>query len=288
MTKEIILLTGGFVLCFIIFGLVERRWPAHPARPLTREFWTTDVLHFFISSTIYKFAVIFIMARIAGLVTYPDAIEAIRSSIGAQPLWLQFIEVVIVSDFVQYWMHRWAHEIPFLWRIHSVHHSSEHMDWVASARAHPVDQIIRRVATLFVLLVLGMSETTFYIYWFIFAPLHSFFIHANFGKRIPFIRYIITTPEYHHWHHVMYPVDKNYSGRFPLFYWMFATYHIPNAEKSSTYGCHEKVHRGYLAQLLHPFRQAEPIEPHDTLPGDSAKLGAETAPAADLSKGSLR
>jgi sterol desaturase/sphingolipid hydroxylase (fatty acid hydroxylase superfamily) len=57
--------------------------------------------------------------------------EQWRMSIGKQPLWLQIIEILLITDFVQYWAHRAFHRIPFLWKFHAIHHSAERMDWLA-------------------------------------------------------------------------------------------------------------------------------------------------------------
>src|SRR5689334_12716893 len=44
------------------------------------------------------------------------------------PLWAQIILGCIAIDLTSYWIHRLEHRIPWLWRLHSVHHSDRHMD----------------------------------------------------------------------------------------------------------------------------------------------------------------
>ncbi len=39
--------------------------------------------------------------------------------------WKSFIFMLIVTDFLYYWLHRWAHEINLLWAAHTIHHSGE-------------------------------------------------------------------------------------------------------------------------------------------------------------------
>ena len=53
--------------------------------------------------------------------------------------------------------HRAYHEVPFLWRIHAVHHSTRTLDWLAGSRLHIVELLITRVAVLGVLFALGFS-----------------------------------------------------------------------------------------------------------------------------------
>ena len=47
--------------------------------------------------------------------------------------------VVIVIDFYKYWLHRLQHKIPFLWELHSFHHSSESLVFITGARHHWID-----------------------------------------------------------------------------------------------------------------------------------------------------
>jgi sterol desaturase/sphingolipid hydroxylase (fatty acid hydroxylase superfamily) len=54
------------------------------------------------------------------------------------PLWAQALTFLIVSDFLTYWIHRGFHGAG-LWKYHSVHHSSEELDWISAARFHPVN-----------------------------------------------------------------------------------------------------------------------------------------------------
>jgi sterol desaturase/sphingolipid hydroxylase (fatty acid hydroxylase superfamily) len=39
--------------------------------------------------------------------------------------------------------------VPFLWRFHAVHHSTEQMDWVAAGRLHPLDSAFTQACYAF-------------------------------------------------------------------------------------------------------------------------------------------
>lgn len=39
------------------------------------------------------------------------------------PIGLQAVLMLLVADFFRYWLHVACHYIPFLWRLHAVHHS---------------------------------------------------------------------------------------------------------------------------------------------------------------------
>ena len=44
-----------------------------------------------------------------------------------------------------------------------------------------------------------------------------------------FLKYLIVTPQYHHWHHSDNPsaYDKNFAIHFPFIDFLFGTYHLP-------------------------------------------------------------
>jgi sterol desaturase/sphingolipid hydroxylase (fatty acid hydroxylase superfamily) len=41
--------------------------------------------------------------------------------VGRTPFWLRVVAMVVLGDLAFYWAHRWAHEIDWLWRLHSIH-----------------------------------------------------------------------------------------------------------------------------------------------------------------------
>ncbi len=104
--------------------------------------------------------------------------------VAAQPLWLQFLELLVVVDLASYWIHRAFHEVPGLWKFHAVHHSSERLDWMASSRLHLVEIIANRFAGYLPIFVLGFAPSAVYAY-LVFISFHAIFIHANVRFRFP-------------------------------------------------------------------------------------------------------
>ena len=72
--------------------------------------------------------------------------SAQQQAIAGLPYALELFLAVLVADLVQYAAHRAYHEVPFLWRIHAVHHSTRTLDWLAGSRLHIVELLITRVA----------------------------------------------------------------------------------------------------------------------------------------------
>src|SRR6266481_5723004 len=51
---------------------------------------------------------------------------------------------IVLADLVEYAIHRTLHEVKWLWPIHAVHHSVEHMDWLADSRLHFLEPLVMR------------------------------------------------------------------------------------------------------------------------------------------------
>ena len=52
-----------------------------------------------------------------------------------------FVAGFLLLDFLQYAMHRCQHAVPFLWRLHALHHSDPDVDVTTSVRHHPVEYL---------------------------------------------------------------------------------------------------------------------------------------------------
>jgi sterol desaturase/sphingolipid hydroxylase (fatty acid hydroxylase superfamily) len=247
------LLIGTLVLAGL-FYLLERLFPEQEEQPAFREGSRTDAIYWFFDFFVTKRLVmaVSVVALIAAV-----ALKMPRLSLLArQPLALQAFEALLVADLCGYWAHRMMHEIPFLWRFHKVHHSSERLDWLASARVHPLESVWNRLASLAPLFLLGFSPkiTVF------FGPLiglYPIFIHCNVRWGYGWIGYVVTSPAFHRWHHSadQEALNKNYSGLLPLFDFVFGTAHFPRSGKPARYGLAEgHAPRGFWQQLWWPFR----------------------------------
>jgi lathosterol oxidase len=147
------------------------------------------------------------------------------------------------------------HEVPFLWRFHQIHHSSEQMDWLASSRLHIIDILITRGFAFIPLYVIGFSQAAIvaYLTW---ASFQAIFIHANVRFRFGWLRYLLATPQFHHWHHSATVYNRNFAVHFPLVDRLFGTFHLPGDRWPETYGIEgSPVPEGYVGQLVYPLRE---------------------------------
>ncbi|MEY2427422.1 MAG: hypothetical protein QOJ40_307 [Verrucomicrobiota bacterium] len=133
----------GTVLSFgflaILFWPLEKVFPAKAQR-LFRPNWWTDLAFFLGQYLVWGGGVLLLLQWGRGWLGGVVPAEC-RGLVRSQSWWLQAIEVILLSDLFVYWGHRLQHRVGFLWRFHSIHHSAEHLDWLAAHREHPLDTV---------------------------------------------------------------------------------------------------------------------------------------------------
>jgi lathosterol oxidase len=241
-----------FVLALLFIPL-EVLFARRPEQGFFRSGWLTDVLHFLTSHLLVQVTVL--LTLVPAAVFFRWAVSpALQGAVAAQPVVIQFVEIVIVADLAEYGVHRLFHRVPWLWRFHAVHHSSRAMDWLASSRMHLVDAIVTRALAFVPLYVLGFSPGPVYAY-LVFVSFHAIFVHANVRFTFGWLEGLIGTPRFHHWHHAAQPVDRNFAIHLPLIDRLFGTLHLPD-RWPEVYGIEgNPVPERWPAQLGYPFRR---------------------------------
>lgn len=245
----------NLLLLAVIFVPLERLFPLRPGQEVFRPGWSTDTLHFFVSHLLVQLTTLLTVIP-ATTVVAAAGTSRLHEMVQAQPLILQFFEVMMVADLGEYAIHRLFHTVPFLWRFHAIHHSSIHLDWIAGSRLHLVDVVITRGFTLIPIVLFGFSQPAVYAY-VVFVSFHAVFIHANVRFRGGWLERVLVMPRFHHWHHSAAPeaVDKNFAVHMPWIDRLFGTYHMPDDRWPDDYGiAGDPVPEGYVAQLTDPFK----------------------------------
>lgn len=246
----LILYSAIFVPLEKLFGRLEQ--------DVFRKGWRVDLTYFFVSTLLVQLTTYLTLQPatvLFGWTTFPEVQSFVRS----QPYWVQFLEIMVLADLVQYWVHRAFHEIPWLWKFHAVHHSAEVMDWMAGNRLHLVDLAATRSLVYVPSFVLGFADAPMVAY-IVFVSLHSVFIHSNLRFKFGPFRWVFATPQFHHWHHTAEAegVDKNYAVHLPFYDLLFGTFHLPGARWPTLYGVRNSdVPESYLAQWIYPFQRGQ-------------------------------
>jgi sterol desaturase/sphingolipid hydroxylase (fatty acid hydroxylase superfamily) len=151
-------------------------------------------------------------------------------------------------------VHRWSHEVPFLWRFHSIHHSIETMDWVSAFRNRLVDGLIIAPAVAFMIATGFSLEATGILT--VIQIVAGIFLHANVRWRWRPLHRLTITPDFHHWHHANEPdaTNFNYSVFLPAWDMFFGTWFMPKDRRPQVYGVEEFIPDTIAAQMTYPFR----------------------------------
>lgn len=248
-----------FILNVLFTGMLfipmERLFPLIPEQTLFRQEWREDMFYYFISSMMVQI-LSFITLIPSQVILGKTGVEHVHGIIASQPFVVQFIEIMFLTDLLQYWVHRCFHRIPALWKFHAVHHSAKSLDWVAGARMHFIEILVLRGLTVIPMMVLGFNVTVVHAYILV-VYIYSTFIHANIRWPLARMSKFLATPRFHHWHHGIEKeaIDVNFAIHFPLLDRLFGTYYMPEGKWPQGYGVGgHPVPSGYMAQFFYPFR----------------------------------
>jgi sterol desaturase/sphingolipid hydroxylase (fatty acid hydroxylase superfamily) len=256
------------LLIALIFVPLERLFALRPEQKILRDGWVVDLTHLFATGLLIKLGLGFVLAAMILGVERVVPVDW-RAAVAAQPHWLQFMELLLLADLGFYLAHRAFHAVPCLWRIHSVHHSIEAMDWLAAHRVHPIDQIVTKSASFLPVFALGFAIEPILVFALLYQW-QSLLIHANTRIGYGPLRWILASPRFHHWHHANHVEahGKNFAGQVPLWDLCFGTLYMPR-HAPERYGIDDPMPRSYLGQIAYPFvrrGEAEALPARDRAP----------------------
>ena len=238
----------------LIFMFIEKLFALRRDQPVFRAEWQTDFHHFLVNHMVVGFVLLATNLLVHKLFGWA-AHDGVRGWVQGLPFPIALFLIILVADLVQYWTHRAYHEVPLLWRLHAVHHSVKSMDWLAGSRQHILELIITRTLVLAPIFVLGFSKEVIDTY-IVIVGFQAVFNHANVSVRLGPLRYIIVTPNFHHWHHSQddEAIDKNYAAHFAFLDHLFGTAVQSDRKWPDRYGVlGDYVPNGFFKQLKFPF-----------------------------------
>ncbi len=135
---------------------------------------------------------------------------------------------VLLLDLAIYWQHRLLHVVPFLWRLHRMHHADVEFDVTTAVRFHPLEIAASMIIKLGLIAVLGVAPLAVLVFE-VLLNATSLFTHTN--VRLPVrldhaLRWLVVTPDMHRIHHSVHADEMNSNFSFSLSLWdrLFASY----------------------------------------------------------------
>jgi sterol desaturase/sphingolipid hydroxylase (fatty acid hydroxylase superfamily) len=156
--------------------------------------------------------------------------------------WIEGLIAVILLDFAIWAQHVAMHYVPWLWRLHRVHHTDRDLDATSGVRFHPVEIAISLLWKALVILALGPSVLAVIIFEVVLNAT-AIFTHSNIAlppRLDRAMRRAVVTPDMHRIHHSVIEPETNSNFGFNLSIWdrVFRTYRA-KAQGALTLGLSE-------------------------------------------------
>ncbi len=243
---------GAYVLLGVSLLLLER-WMTHEPLWLENDGQTfANIAHTLLNKGMVQAA--------AAVTTLFVVVQAVDPQSGALwptdwPMWAQVILGLVIAEFGFYWAHRLAHEVPWLWPFHAVHHSVTRLWVINTGRFHFVDTFLS-IALSQPLLFLAGAPVEIFMWVGGITAFSGLLTHTNVVMKNGYLNYIFNTPELHRWHHskIVSEGNSNYGEVLMIYDVLFGTWLLPDRRPPADIGIREEMPAAFSGQLAQPFR----------------------------------
>jgi sterol desaturase/sphingolipid hydroxylase (fatty acid hydroxylase superfamily) len=219
-------------MIFVILGL-ELWIPFNGTWGDIRRATRADVIYFLLAAPIDALNILLLVTLLAGTAQYHHYLEVVSLWPNGAPVLLQLLLAILAVDFFKYWYHRWTHEIPILWRFHSIHHSLDRLEMLRASYFYPLDIFLTVATGTLAMLMIGASYEII-IFQNVFAGITGLLNHSNADLECGFFDYFLNSIGHHRAHHsVEEPgVSSNYGSFFNFADRLFGTRYLPEDQRN--------------------------------------------------------
>ena len=120
-----------------------------------------------------------------------------------------WIMLLVLEDFLFYWLHRFDHGVRLFWAVHVTHHSSQQLNFSVGFRSS-VFQPLYRFIYFIPLALLGFKPLDI-VFIYSVTQIWGIFVHTELIGKMGWFEYILVTPSHHRVHHASNPkyLDMN-------------------------------------------------------------------------------
>jgi len=191
----------------------------------------------------------------------------------AWPAWLTIPLAMLMLELIIYWQHRLMHTLPWLWRLHRIHHTDTGFDVTTGFRFHPFEISLSMGIKLGVIWLLGPHPIAVLLFEVLLAT-GALWTHTDTAlpRRLDrALRWLFVTPSMHRIHHSSWQpeTDSNYGFHLSIWDRLFSSYTDTPKENERTMviGLDEFRNEADLSLrslLANPFRPARQRTDEDT------------------------
>jgi sterol desaturase/sphingolipid hydroxylase (fatty acid hydroxylase superfamily) len=134
----------------------------------------------------------------------------------------------VILDLVIYGQHVAFHHVPWLWRLHRMHHADLDIDVSTGGRFHPIEILLSMLVKMATVAAFGIPAVAVVLFEVVLNAT-SMFNHSNVampGWLDRIVRLVVVTPDMHRVHHsvVRAETDSNFGFNLPWWDRLFGTY----------------------------------------------------------------
>ncbi len=212
----------GTLLVMAVWELLAPRRPLTQSKPLR---WFSNLGLAVLNNVVWR---LLIPAGAVGLAISVQACGWGLFNLVAWPEWFEIAASIVLFDLAIYAQHWAFHRVPWLWRLHLVHHVDLDFDATTGIRFHTIETLLSFGWKAAVIALLGPATLAVMIVE-ILLNTTALFNHGN--VRLPLsldrvLRCVLVTPDMHRVHHSVEDRETNSNYGFCLPWWdfLFRTY----------------------------------------------------------------
>jgi sterol desaturase/sphingolipid hydroxylase (fatty acid hydroxylase superfamily) len=135
---------------------------------------------------------------------------------------------LVALDLTIWAQHVLFHRVPWLWRLHRMHHADLDYDVTTALRFHPLEIVLSVLIKMAAVVLIGAPSAAVVAFEIVLNAL-AMFNHANASlpsRLEPWARLVFVTPDMHRVHHSVVPAETHSNFGFNLSAWdrMFGVY----------------------------------------------------------------
>ncbi|PXX95802.1 sterol desaturase [Halomonas sp. LBP4] len=225
MTHEPVIRLGIFTGVLVAMALWEIVAPRRTQRYRRWQRWPHNLMIVALDTLAVR--LLFPLAAVGAALVATERGWGVFNELSA-PEWLAVGASFVALDVVIYFQHRLFHAVPWLWRLHRMHHADLEFDVTTGLRFHSLEILLSIGIKLAAVVVLGAPALAVLIFEVVLNAT-SMFNHGN--VRLPGwldrrLRLFVVTPEMHRVHHsiVRRETDSNFGFNLPWWDRLFYTY----------------------------------------------------------------